>query len=863
MSALPPVEGPATLAFSEDAARAVANEIRDAGDVEVFFIGRRDRTGLVVEVESHAYGVADQVPAILRSARPGDVAIHNHPSGFLMPSSADLEIASILGNNGVGSYIVDNECRRYRVVVRPTDEKRTERLDEEEVLARLGPGSHLAKTVGDWEDRPAQREMAAAVTRAFNGSGIAVVEAGTGVGKSLAYLVPAVLYALANKERVVISTATINLQEQLLHKDIPALRLALGQTFTAELVKGRGNYVCKRKAQMARDSMEFLAEPEVQRELEAILPWELASPTGDRGDLPFEARHEAWERVASEADNCLRVRCPFYEKCHFYNSRRRAARADVLIVNHSLLLGDLAVRRDSDNWSAAAVLPPYRHVILDEAHHLEESAIRYFARQLSKRGLQMHFMRLFRPAVKGAAAQGALVSLRQALDDLASRGEIDPAAPAVVRFVTDGIARVPDVLAAIEYLLDEFTERFLEAANLPRPRRGQEHKVRITARHRREDTWDGSLVPLLRAMVTELQAFIAPQRALIKELADLVEEHPPALRDALLEWNAVLGRIDEQRGLVADFVTGKTSACQWVEIYAGPQERPVTRLCDAPIDVAPIFAETLHERVRTEVLASATMTVDGRFEFVADRIGLRARAPKGDSEPEARAPEMLRLESPFDYQGQAFLGVPADLGDPRAADFDTRFAAFAGKAIATSDGRAFVLFTSHGAMERSHRMLASDIRRLGYTVLKQGEEGRDALLRKFREDESSVLFATSSFWEGVDVRGRALELVIIHKLPFAVPTDPVQEAQYEAMKAAGRDPFDGLVVPRAVIRFKQGFGRLIRSKTDRGAVLIADGRLVTARYGQRFLRSLPPVPVVHAPAAELMARLGAFLRPAR
>ncbi|HNM46910.1 MAG TPA: helicase, partial [Candidatus Sumerlaeota bacterium] len=321
----PPIEGSSSHFFTADAAAYCASEIAQAGAVEVFFIAKRGEGGLIDEVESHAFGKDDCVPAITARAKPGDILIHNHPGGDLMPSEADLGIASAMGNEGIGFYIIDDECSRCRVIVKAHDPKQKVLLREKEVTAALAPRSALSHIVDAYEDRPQQRTMGEAVARAFNEDGIAVIEAGTGTGKSFAYLVPSILYALKNEDRVVISTNTINLQEQLLHKDIPMLRAAIGEEFEVEIVKGRSNYVCKRKAGFAADSALSLIEDEFQKELRDVLDWIGKTAVGDRGELPASPRAEVWERVGSEADNCLRVKCPFYEECFYYNSRRRAA----------------------------------------------------------------------------------------------------------------------------------------------------------------------------------------------------------------------------------------------------------------------------------------------------------------------------------------------------------------------------------------------------------------------------------------------------------------------------------------------------------------------------------------------------------
>jgi ATP-dependent DNA helicase DinG len=872
-----PVEGPSSYFFDPAASRQCAEEIATAGGVEVFFIGRRDPdNGLISEVESHAYGNAAAVPALAQLAKPGDILIHNHPSGNLLPSDPDLSIAAPAGNMGIGFYIIDNGATRCRVVVKAQDAKKKVDILADEIATKLSPSGSLVGAVDQFEDRPEQREMALSVARALNNDGVSIVEAGTGTGKSFAYLVPAILYAVRNDERIVVSTNTINLQEQLLHKDIPALRRALGEDFEVEIVKGRGNYVCKRKAEYARDEVRTLAPDEFTRELGEVLQWITHSTNGDRQELPVPPRHEVWERVQSEADNCLRLRCPFYESCFFYNSRRRAARAKVLIVNHSLLLSDLAVRRATGNYTMAAVLPPYKRVILDEAHHLEEVATKSLAQQVTRAGLRQMMGRLYRRESSGGG-RGVLNNLGDVFDNLARDRKLPQADSLVMRITTELIPGIPDVRDSLDFLFADFSSLFLRAARIDRLPGREELKVRLTPAIRTSKDWIDECERLLHAMCQELTALISRHQEAIEQIDEWEDDDlQEAILNPVMEWRALVGRLDGLRSTLLSFINPKSDECQWVELAQrqghSRSGELIVRLCVAPIEVRTVLKEALHDRMKTEVLTSATLAVDKDFEFFADRCGLPGAERPGskpelgeDGEPiirrkptEARLVERVVLPSPFDYRRQVFFAVPTDMADPRAQDFDDDLAELINRSVAISGGRAFVLFTSYGQLKKLATICEPTFRRLGISLLRHGEENRDVLIRKFREDETSVLFGTSSFWEGVDVKGRALELLILAKLPFSVPTEPIQEAQFEAIKAAGRDPFTSLVVPRAVIRFKQGFGRLIRSRTDRGAVIVADKRVIQMGYGQRFLRSLGDIEVRRGPRHELLAEMETF-----
>ncbi|MCC5875586.1 MAG: hypothetical protein JJU11_05140, partial [Candidatus Sumerlaeia bacterium] len=564
------------------------------------------------------------------------------------------------------------------------------------------------------------------------------------------------------------------------------------------------------------------------------------------------------------------------EKCFFYNSRRRAARARLLIVNHSLLMSDLAVRRETGNYTMAAVLPPYSRVILDEAHHLEEVATRNLARIVSRSGIRHLLSRIYR-SEKGGNQKGVLVTLRQELEGLVKRGRIGALDPFINELVGKVMPQVGDLRESLEIGLQEFGHVFLQVARLSPPRLGQEHKVRITQVMEREAVWEEDCLRILAECAEELGHFVDLCEKTWGLLEEWEDHNLEAITDPLLEWQAYTGRIKTLRQTFLAIRVPSTDNCRWVEMRQPQEQRRdmMLRLCMAPVDVRAVLRESLHDRMRSEVMTSATLTVDNSFDFFRERTGIpnmeagENREEKIEKDEDglpvryleplvARSCERIKLDAPFDYSKQVYFAVPTDLPDPRDRDFEKSLADLVNRSVAVTGGRAFILFTSYTQLTRVADICAPFISRMGIDVLRQGRESRDMLLRRFREDETSVLFATSSFWEGVDVKGRALELLVIARLPFAVPSDPIQEAQFEALKAQGRDPFNSLVVPRAVIRFKQGFGRLIRSRRDKGAVVIADRRVVKMGYGRRFLRSLPDIDVRQGETPRLMDEMKTF-----
>ncbi|HWI40115.1 MAG TPA: DEAD/DEAH box helicase, partial [Verrucomicrobiae bacterium] len=370
--------------FTENAILQMRREIESCGGNEVFFLGRTDQNRIVTDAEPLARGNRNAVAAIVVAAAFGDVVIHNHPSGELTPSDPDIEIASLLGNRGVGFYIVDNGATRCNQVVAPFARREVQQLSYPEIEKFFAPEGPMGQHLEEYEHREEQVRMAFAAAEAFNGNRIAVIEAGTGTGKSLAYLLPAVLWSVRNSERVAISTNTINLQEQLTKKDIPFLRKYLGLEFRAALVKGRGNYLCLRKLDGVKLDPS-LFQDEGERELQAIIDWSSKTADGCRSDLSFIPRDELWEELASEGDQCGRARCEYYSRCFFYGARRQAAGADILVVNHALLMADAAVR--GEGGGSASVLPPFERLVFDEGHHLEEVATSHLSAHVSRQGI--------------------------------------------------------------------------------------------------------------------------------------------------------------------------------------------------------------------------------------------------------------------------------------------------------------------------------------------------------------------------------------------------------------------------------------------------------------------------------------------
>lgn len=837
--------------FTAAATAALRAAIVDAGGNEVFLLGTL-ADGRVQDVRVLARGNRRAVPAIMEVPRPGEVVIHNHPSGTLVPSDADLQIGAALGNNGVGTYIVDNSVAAVYVIVEPLTAPRVVPIDGSAAADLLGPRGVVGAALAGYEHRPQQLAMLRAVSDAFNDEEVLSVEAGTGTGKSLAYLIPAILWSQANRQRVVVSTHTINLQEQLIGKDLPLLIERAGLTCRAALVKGRGNYLCRRKAAQVDAQAAQLVEDDLLQELRQILEWAAHTTDGSLADLPVRPRPDVWEQVVSEHDNCLRARCPFYSSCFFYGARRAAAAADLLVVNHHLLMADLALRSEVGDYTQNAVLPPSARVIIDEAHHLEDVATAYFGSQVSLATIERALSRLQSRRHLGKGLLPALALGLESVDTAGNALHARGAAQWINQRLLPGCTNLSvDAEECFSRALDAFLdlpERGAAGALAAEP---ADEKLRVTEAVRETPFWR-VVVERVGALATALDAYAGDLGGVLERLELLSDEVDQQLRYLGTELGAVRGRLSAMAVALLAFSDDDAGYCAWIELRRRTRGGPALSFHRAPIEVAPLLQRALFEPFATTVLTSATLSVNGAFDYLHERLGV----DRVDPPERVRA---LRVESPFDFARQALLLVPADLPEPTARDYEPASQAAMQRVLDITRGGTFLLFTAYGALNRAWYELAGTLRANGLTPLRQGELSRHVLLARFTREPGAVLFATDSFWEGVDVPGDALRCVVITRLPFRVPTEPLEQARVDAIATRGGDPFGERAMPQAVIRLKQGFGRLIRSRTDRGCVVVLDGRLARKRYGRVFLQSLPPARQVIGESDVVFAAMQRFL----
>lgn len=789
--------------FSESCLFKIRSEIQEAFGNEVFFVGKVNEDNIVVSVQAFARGNVNSVPVNLKASKEGSVLIHNHPSGNLHPSDADLNIAGECSERAQGFYIINNDASDIYAVMEPIPPKKTVKLEINDTADYLSNGGSLSKITDSFEERLSQIELVKKITESFNENAVGVFEAGTGVGKSFAYLIPSMLWALSNKERVVISTGTINLQQQLSEKDIPLAEKIIGRKVNAVLVKGRQNYICLRRLSEAVNDRELFSE-DIET-LEKLSSWAKESENGSRSDLSFNPGEALWQRVNSEADACMGMKCAHREKCFVMKMRKMASDANILVVNHHMLFADIESRMEGAGYDDTAVLPPYKRIVFDEAHGIESAATSFFSNSLNRFRILKQLNLLYRQ--KKNSVTGFLYTL-SALSRIEDRS-------------ADAVAEIEEIKKTIERLESA-------AQNLL----GNSFNIRLFSAD------SSSFAPVFKEL-SSLNSHLVVFNGIVHEILEGIDDDDKD-NSAVYEGKSVLRRLEDAAGLCKNFLdwSEHPELVFWIQARrlssaaAKKIENPLYyEYISTPLDIAPMMNAGVFEPMDSVVCTSATIGIGGKFDFWKKRSGVsfveNERLLEG------------AFASPFPYKENMIFAVPSDAPFPDNENFQTYMEEAVVRLIKAAGGKTLVLFTSYDSLRHACDTARTALRSSGIQILKQGDDDRFRLLSLFKNDKESVLFATDSFWEGVDVPGESLSQVIIVKLPFGVPSDPVFAARSEEITKRGGYPFMELSVPEAVIKFRQGFGRLIRRGDDRGAVIVLDRRIIEKPYGRIFTSSIP------------------------
>ncbi len=796
-----------------DVLERMKEEIMGSGGNEIFFRGIPDETGIVTDMEVIARGNGNSVPALLNMMKKNEVMIHNHPSGILIPSSEDITISSKYGEGGGASYIINNNADDIYVIV-PLRKHIKINIDE-----FFGENGEIYKKIEKFEARHEQYEMSKYIEKSMNENLKLIIEAGTGTGKTIAYLLPTLLYALKNNLKLIVSTNTINLQEQLINKDIPLIEKIIGKDFRYEIVKGKGNYLCKRKLyniNVLDDEKDTEEEKSEKNIIKNIIEWDKSTVSGDRNELKYEVSYKIWEQVNCESDLCTGVKCPYYSNCHFFRARKDISDADMLIVNHHMFFADLSIRSEIGFNTEYSILPNYDIIVFDEAHNIEDTARNYFTYEISRFSFGRLLGNIHNRRITNANNAGALTKLMIFLNNIIPQEEY-----------TGIDDRKEEVITKLNSFYDTGIDIFDKIALIFAHDMGNmEIKTRIDIpKVKNSKSW------------TEIKELNEKFKKLYVELTKSVNRFLNDVNNFNLE---------DEDGIIFDFTkyyerlkeyyrnfefilnSNDSGYVYWLSII--PSKVNV-KLYATPFDVSSSLEENLFNKMNRMIFTSATLAVDNKFDYYRKSLGLK-------DGKKTKIREKI-INSPFDYTKQMKVYIPNDSLDPNDIEFLDNLEVFIEKSIKSTGGHCFILFTSYSSMNYLYNKIEKYFNRNDYTLIKQNDYPRHDMIEIFKNSKGPILFGTDSFWEGVDVQGEQLKSVIIVKLPFKVPNDPVTEAIIENIKRNGRNPFNDYQVPQAVIKFKQGVGRLIRSRDDKGSIVILDNRITKKIYGKKFLKVLP------------------------
>ncbi|MEJ6456562.1 ATP-dependent DNA helicase [Fusobacterium nucleatum] len=739
-----------------------------------------------------------------------EVVIRTTKPNQLYPSDMELELSEELYTRRNIAYCLLSSDLDDFYFVQDIDRIFLEEIDIENYFAKDGI---LAKEIKGFEYREEQEEMAQYIQDAINEDRKIIVEAGTGTGKTLAYLIPSIKWAVTNKKKVIIATNTINLQEQLLLKDIPLAKSIIKDEFSYVLVKGRNNYVCKRlfnELALGKSIDIETFSMEAREQIEYILKWGNKTKTGDKAELPFEVYPDVWELVQSTTELCLGKKCPYRKECFYMKTRMEKMEADILISNHHVFFADLNVRAETDFDSEYLILPRYDMVIFDEAHNVESVARSYFSVEVSKISFTRLLNRIYQKKNKKKKEKSALIRVEDTVDEK----NLEDSEQYIYLLNT-----LKEEISILQNIGDEYFDeiRKIYETNTEAPIKKSLNNFEMTKSRflenlrEKKDIFQGKLADFLNLMMS------------FNNVIDEEKDKNPEVINFNNHLKMFKAYIDSFK-FINSFEDD--NYIYWLDINS---KRTNVILTATPLNIAQKLSTVLFDNLDRLVFASATIVVNGNFDYFKKSLGL-------DEEDCIEA----IIKSPFDYDEQMSVYIPSDIQDSENINaFVSDASKFILNILLKTNGKAFILFTSYTMLNQIYYSISKKLKDKGFEVFLHGDKPRSQIIKEFKEAENPILFGTTSFWEGVDVQGENLSNVIITKLPFLVPTDPVVSAISKKIEEDGGNSFMDFQLPEAIIKFKQGVGRLIRKKTDSGNIFILDNRILKKRYGSLFINALP------------------------
>ena len=796
--------------FSEKSLQTIKEYLIENDNKSIIFKATFDENEVIQEPFFLSLYKKKTFEETLTKVKRDEVVIRITKPNQLYPNDLELELSEELFNRRNIAYCLLSSDLDDFYFIQDIDRTNLEKIDIENYFSENGI---LVNEIKGFEHRHEQEEMAKNIQKAINDNRKIIVEAGTGTGKTLAYLIPAIKWAIANKKKVIIATNTINLQEQLLLKDIPLAKSVIKDEFSYALVKGRTNYLCKRlftELSLGKSVDIETFSMEAREQIEYILKWGNKTKTGDKAELPFEVYPDVWELVQSTTELCLGKKCPFRKECFHMKTRMKKMEADILISNHHVFFSDLNVRAETDFDSEYLILPRYDMVIFDEAHNIESVARSYFSVEVSKISFTRLLHRIYQKKSKKKKEKSALTRVEETIDEkyLEKTGDY-----------LELLKNMKSEIYILQTIGDEYFDeiRKMFETNTEAPIRKSLNNFEMTKSNFLEN---------LRAKKEFFQAKLAEFLNLMMAFNNVIDEEKDKNPEVINFNNhlKIFKKYIDSFKFINNF--SDDDYVYWLDINS---KRTNVVLTATPLNIAQKLSSVLFENLNRLVFASATIMANGNFEYFKKSLGL----------DEEECIECF-IESPFDYEHQMSVYIPADIQDSENLNaFITDASKFILDILKKTKGKAFILFTSYTMLNQIYYSLVNKLKNSNFEIFLHGEKPRSQLIKEFKEAKNPVLFGTTSFWEGVDVQGENLSNVIITKLPFLVPTDPIVSAISKKIEESGGNSFSDFQLPEAIIKFKQGVGRLIRKKTDRGNVFILDSRVIKKKYGSAFIKALP------------------------